>query len=815
MITLLPYKHTSPFPYTSQDNCLDISFAYAIQDEILHIPKEAWDRYNNPFEQKWTLRDKNQLPPNLHQLFQELTSPNFVDHLSTIVGTQLYNDPTKNWWGIHTYDDGDYLDIHCDAGIHPITRQKKHCTLGIYLSKDWREDNGGHLEIWEGSNINQDDRRLERCIEKILPTFNRLILFDNTNYAWHGNPEPVKCKNGEKRIFLTISYLSEIKDGGSREKAQFIKRPGDPEDPEKERLRELRVNPDRYKEIYNMMTSEQNKKENTKYLIYSSIFFNTNYIELFELLIKSYVIYNDLENTTYLIMCCDKLKLSIQNLFDKYKIKGLVWCLNLKTRCEACHSRYFIFDYPEIKIYNKILYLDCDILITNKLSNILDITLEDKIYALEEGNTNCTSNFWGKRYFKDSNPEIKAFNSGVLLFNNSDIIKTFYNNFIYHTNLDLTNNNYETLFQQTKDVNFDHMYGDQPLLVYLAVKKNLYNNLDLINKIKLYHGANLATPINYSGETIAHFCGYLSYDNGVDIKKNKMIQYLNHYKYIYLQPMGGFSDILYVVYNALNKYNRIVLLDTINSVYKINFSDYFDFKNKNIILDFNKIKCIYNNTYTIYPNSLNGQFCNILNGNIQFSRKIDNTGPWPITHITYKDISLYLPETDTSENIIINSQMNSYMHDSTHNSSIFKDLIIKPILKTYCHNNYQKLPGPYLSIHIRNTDYQCDYKNLYNENKEIIHQYKSIYIATDDKSSLEFFKERGLTIYNFTTFPDIISENLHYSEDISGDTKIKDLMSDLYIMTMSDKLLSNSKGGFIELIRHCIENKELIKDKFK
>ena len=129
--------------------------------------------------------------------------------------------------------------------------------------------------------------------------------------------------------------------------------------------------------------------------------------------------------------------------------------------------------------------------------------------------------------------------------------------------------------------------------------------------------------------------------------------------------------------------------------------------------------------------------------------------------------------------------------------------------------NYQKLPKPYLSIHIRNTDYQCDYKKLYNENKELIHQYKSIYIATDDKFSLEFFKERGLTIYNFTTVPDIISENLHYSEDISGDIKIKDLISDLYLMSMSDKLLSNSKGGFIELIRHCIENADLINDKFK
>jgi hypothetical protein len=198
----------------------------------------------------------------------------------------------------------------------------------------------------------------------------------------------------------------------------------------------------------------------------------------------------------------------------------------------------------------------------------------------------------------------------------------------------------------------------------------------------------------------------------------------------------------------------------------------------------------------------------IIEGTIKYERTLPEQ---PHDWIYEKEV-LNIPDQNPKEDIIINIESRDDVNTSF---PIFKDLIIKPILKTYSHHNYQKLPKPYLSIHIRNTDYQCDYKKLYNENKELIHQYKSIYIATDDKFSLEFFKERGLTIYNFTTVPDIISENLHYSEDISGDIKIKDLISDLYLMSMSDKLLSNSKGGFIELIRHCIENADLINDKFK
>ena len=249
------YINQKPFPYLVLDNCLEKEFAKKCQEEILNIPQEAWDRYNNPFEQKWTLRDKDTLPPTIQQLFDYLTSPKWLNNLSNIVKTRLYNDPTKNWWGIHLYDDGDYLDIHSDAGIHPVTGQKKHCTLGIYLSKDWKEENRGHLEIWQGGDINQEERRLDKCIKKILPIFNRFILFDNTNQAWHGNPQPLACKNEERRIFLTISYLSNKHNGeysNKRKKAQFIKHPDECENKEKERLRLMRADPEKFKEVYSI-----------------------------------------------------------------------------------------------------------------------------------------------------------------------------------------------------------------------------------------------------------------------------------------------------------------------------------------------------------------------------------------------------------------------------------------------------------------------------------------------------------------------------------------------------------------------------------
>ena len=237
----------------NQDNILDIEFANKLRIEILNIPDEDWDRYNNPFEQKYTFRDKYNLPNNCSKLFKYLTSESFVKHLSEVVEIKLINDPNRNFWGIHKYENGDYLDIHVDAGLHPITKQNKQVTLGIYLSTDnWTEENKGSLEIWEGDNCKNDDAKIHTCANKLLPIFNRLIVFVCNDYSWHGNPTKIKCADEENRILVTLSYLSETYYENNKVKAFLVTRQEDEYDEKKDKLRMLRCDPVRYKEIYSV-----------------------------------------------------------------------------------------------------------------------------------------------------------------------------------------------------------------------------------------------------------------------------------------------------------------------------------------------------------------------------------------------------------------------------------------------------------------------------------------------------------------------------------------------------------------------------------
>ena len=245
------YQTRQPFPYLVQDGFLDEPRATALQQEILSLSADRWDRYDNPFEQKFTLRDKYAFPEQLAALFEEWTSPAFVAQLGGLVGHDLVLDTTRNFWGVHTYGPGDRLDIHVDAGLHPTLGLKKQVTVGLYLSHQWKEEYGCALEVWKGTSCCAPDAKLLERTDRIAPLFNRLVLFTCNDFAWHGNPEPVTCPAESKRIFLTISYLSQsTADENKRMKALFIKRPDDPEDPEKDRLRLLRADPERYKEVY-------------------------------------------------------------------------------------------------------------------------------------------------------------------------------------------------------------------------------------------------------------------------------------------------------------------------------------------------------------------------------------------------------------------------------------------------------------------------------------------------------------------------------------------------------------------------------------
>jgi len=199
--------------------------------------------------------------------------------------------------------------------------------------------------------------------------------------------------------------------------------------------------------------------------IFYCVFNEEKYIDMFYLLLESIFIYGNLDNNTdMLIYTCTKFMKIIKqsHLFNDEKIKFEINDTYNNIN-KACKARLDLFNLESIQKYNKILYLDTDIIVKDSINKVFDVCREDILYVLEEGEINDNDDFWGKTLFGnevDNYKDKNAFTSGILLFNNCKKIKDLFQKI----NEDIITRPY------------DFACHDQPYIVYNAFKYNLFDN---------------------------------------------------------------------------------------------------------------------------------------------------------------------------------------------------------------------------------------------------------------------------------------------------------------------------------------------------
>lgn len=198
---LLTYKN-SPFDHCIIDNFL--SDPDTIESEFLKYESPQWLEYNNIVQHKKVNCDWFLFPKFTYQLIAYLNSTEFIDILSKQVGCKLYSDPGLHAGGWHIHGNSGSLNPHLDYSIHPKLPLQRKLNLIIYLSKDLKEEHGGHLGLWEGKDSP------ETLVKEVAPLFNRAILFDVTNNSWHGLSRVCKLPEGIYRKSIAIYYLTDL-----------------------------------------------------------------------------------------------------------------------------------------------------------------------------------------------------------------------------------------------------------------------------------------------------------------------------------------------------------------------------------------------------------------------------------------------------------------------------------------------------------------------------------------------------------------------------------------------------------------------------
>lgn len=215
------YKSASPYPHIALDDFLEVQAADKALASFPAIQDEGWIHYVHVNEKKHGLNKADLLPEYIKEVIAELNSDRFVKQLSKLTGIDnLMADDMLEGGGLHQTRRGGFLNIHADFTVHPHKRNlKRRVNLIVYLNKNWGDDYGGELELW--------DRGMKQCEEKIAPLFNRAVMFNTDDDSYHGLPDPLTCPEGETRKSIALYYFTEEKETPKLRTTNYRARPSD------------------------------------------------------------------------------------------------------------------------------------------------------------------------------------------------------------------------------------------------------------------------------------------------------------------------------------------------------------------------------------------------------------------------------------------------------------------------------------------------------------------------------------------------------------------------------------------------------------
>lgn len=219
------YRNARPYPFIVLDDFLPAEIAERVEADFPSPTADVWQRYpTRDQHNKLALRHESLLPSSARQLIHELNSGYFLEILEQLTGiAHLIADAKLIGGGLHQILRGGRLDLHVDYSHHPGNHLNRRLNLILYLNKNWREEYGGHFEMW--------DRDLKHCEQRIAPLFNRCVIFSTTSFSYHGHPDPLSCPDDRSRKSIALYYYT---NGRSEEPGPIVehntlfhRRPGD------------------------------------------------------------------------------------------------------------------------------------------------------------------------------------------------------------------------------------------------------------------------------------------------------------------------------------------------------------------------------------------------------------------------------------------------------------------------------------------------------------------------------------------------------------------------------------------------------------
>jgi Rps23 Pro-64 3,4-dihydroxylase Tpa1-like proline 4-hydroxylase len=188
-----------PMRHIVIDNFLDDDVARKAMNSF--PPYHTMERIRNSVVEKRASETRlDFVDPVYRGIFEALRSVPFISFLSDVTGfSGLAATESMDGAGLHQIQNGGFHNVHADKNRDPVRGYYHRISLIIYLNDGWRLGSPGALELW--------DRELTTCVVKIEPIFNRCIIFEVHDFAYHGYCR-LQLAPDQTRKSLAMWYLS-------------------------------------------------------------------------------------------------------------------------------------------------------------------------------------------------------------------------------------------------------------------------------------------------------------------------------------------------------------------------------------------------------------------------------------------------------------------------------------------------------------------------------------------------------------------------------------------------------------------------------
>lgn len=196
------FNSADPFPHIVLDGLFDDQVLDSVLRDFPSPAAAGWMRFDNPAEKKLGFfHEQSIISDTVRRFLDAMNGFEVLLWLEAMTGIDgLIPDPYFGGGGLHQIEAGGFLKVHADFNVHPKLKVDRRLNLLIYLNREWKDEYGGHLELWEvGTKV---------CRQRILPLFNRTVVFATTDRSLHGHPHPLQPPPGVTRKSVSLYYYT-------------------------------------------------------------------------------------------------------------------------------------------------------------------------------------------------------------------------------------------------------------------------------------------------------------------------------------------------------------------------------------------------------------------------------------------------------------------------------------------------------------------------------------------------------------------------------------------------------------------------------